>query len=170
MSQLPRITYNSINIDLERYWNEAGVNNRHRRTDQESEAGIEEFLNYIDRDFITMVKERITAHELQQLKQLYEYAKDGTAFTFLRDKDLGGFWEFEKTLKNNDLSELTFTRTAGDPSNASYVDPSTGLLTFEDTLNTPRYDSGKWGHGLIIEGARENDILNQGLEGITLIS
>lgn len=156
MSQLGQIIYNNIKISLERNWNEAEINNQHRRTDQESEAGVEEFLNYIDRDFITMVKERITAHELQQLKQWYEYVKDGTAFEFLRDRDLGGFWEFEKTLNNNDLVALTFTRTAGTAGNASYTDPSTGLLTFENTLNTPRYDSGKWGHGLVIEDGRTN--------------
>ncbi len=164
MSQAGRIIYNSINVDLERNWNEAEVVNRQQRASSQSAAGVEEFLNFFDQDFITMVKERITAHELQQLKQWYEYVKDGTAFEFLRDKDLGGFWEFEKTLDNNDLVAATFTRAAGDSGNASYVDPSTGLLTFEDTVDTPRFPAGKWGHAVIIEGSRDNIILNHGMD------
>ena len=164
MSKNGQIEYNSIKINFDRGWNEFTFNKIQRRISQESEAGIKQYLNFFNRDLVRAGRERLTAQEMIELLEWYDYVKDGTSFTFLRDRDLGAFWAFEKTLNNNDENALTFTRTAGTASNASYTDPSTGLLTFEDTLNTPRYDSGKYGHGLVIEGTRTNLVQNQGMD------
>ncbi len=156
MSFAGQIEYNSIIVNFVRQWNNFSVSKNQTRASLRSGAGIKEYLNFFNQDFIQAVKERLTAQELAELLQFYEFAKDGSSFIFTRDRGLGAYWNFEKTLNNNDENALTFTRTAGEASNASYVDPSTGLLTFEDTLNIPRYGSGKYGHGLVIEGARTN--------------
>ncbi len=156
MSFAGQIEYNNIKVLFVRQWNNFAISRRQFRDVIVSGSGIKEYLNAFNQEFIQAVKERLTAQELAELLQFYEYAKDGSSFIFTRDRGLGAYWNFEKTLNNNDENALTFTRTAGTAGNASYVDPSTGLLTFEDTLNIPRYGSGKYGHGLIIEGARTN--------------
>ena len=94
--------------------------------------------------------------------QWYDYVKGGESFTLIRDRGLGAYYGFEKTLNNNDETALTFTRTHVDNSD-SYIDPSTGLLTFAGVVDTPRYPAGKYGHGLLIEGSRANIIVNQSL-------
>ncbi len=164
MSFAGRITYNSINVDFVRQWNNFAVRKAQNQAISRSAARVRETLNFANQDLIRAVKERLTAQELAELLQFYEFAKDGSSFIFLRDRDLGAYWNFEKTLNNNDENALTFTRAAGTASNASYIDPSTGFITFEDTINTPRYGSGKYGHGLVIEGARTNFIQNQGMD------
>lgn len=156
MSFAGQIEYNSIIINFVRQWNNFAIRKAQNQAISRSAAGIRETLNFANQDIIQAVKERLTAQELAELLQFYEFAKDGSSFIFTRDRGLGAYWNFEKTLNNNDENPLTFTRTAGTAGNASYTDPSTGLLKFEDTLNTPRYGSGKYGHGLVIEGARTN--------------
>ena len=156
MSFAGQIEYNSIIVNFVRQWNNFAVRKSQNKIINRAASGVKEELNFYNIDFIQAVKERLTAQELAELLQFYEFAKDGSSFIFLRDRDMGAYWGFEKTLNNNDENALTFTRTAGTAKNASYIDPSTGLLTFEDTVDTPRYDSGKYGHGLIIEGARTN--------------
>ena len=158
MSFAGQIEYNSIKVSFVRQWNNFAIRKAQNQAISRSAARVRETLNFANQDLIQAVKERLTAQELAELLQFYEFAKDGSSFIFTRDRDLGAYWNFEKTLNNNDENALTFTRTAGTAKNASYIDPSTGLLTFEDTLNIPRYDSGKYGHGLVIEGARTNII------------
>lgn len=156
MSNNGRITYNSINIDLARGWSGFPLSKNESRIVQRSEAGLTEYLNFYNQDIFTVIRNLLTAQEFIAFLQFYAYAKDGTSFIVLRDRDLGGYWGFEKTLNNNDEVSCTFTRTAGTASNASYIDPSTGLLTWEDTVDTPRYPAGKYGHGVLAEGARTN--------------
>ena len=164
MSFAGQIEYNGIVINFVRQWNNFAIRKAQKQAISRSAAGIRETLNFANQDFIQAVKERLTAQELAELLQFYEFARDGSSFIFIRDRGMGAYWNFEKTLNNNDENPLTFTRTAGDSSNASYIDPSTGLLTFEDTADTPRYPAGKYGHGLIIEGSRDNMILNHDMD------
>lgn len=164
MSKAGEIEYNSIKILFERAWNSFSAPKMQHQAVTRSAAKIRETLNFANQDLVSAGRDRLSAQEVLELLEWYDYVRGGLSYTFLRDRDLGGFWAFEKTLKNNDELAGTFTRTAGDSSNASYIDPSTGLLTFENTLNTPRYSAGKYGHGVIIEGARDNDILNQDLD------
>ena len=155
-----RIIYNSINIDFERIWRAFKAPPILRQDVIKSAGGIEEILNYEEVDMISALRPNLTPQEYTELRQWWEYVKDGTSFELLRDRELGAYLSFEKTLENHDGNAGTFTRTAGDASNASYIDPSTGLLTFEDVADTPRYPGGKFGHGVIIEGTRDNLILN----------
>ena len=155
-----RIIYNGINIDFARIWRAFKAPPTQRQTTSVSASGIEKTLNFEARDFVSAFRPHLTPQEYTELQQWWEYVKDSSSFELLRDRELGAYMSFEKTLENHDGNAGTFTRTAGDASNASYIDPSTGLLTFEDVADTPRYPGGKFGHGVIIEGPRDNLILN----------
>lgn len=163
MSFAGRIKYNSIIVDFVRQWSDFAVRKAQNQAISRSAARVRETLNFANQDLIQAIRERLTAQELAELLQFYEYAKGGLSFEFIRDRGLGGFWSFEKTLNNNDELSGTFTRTHVANSD-SYIDPSTGLLTFAGAADTPRYPAGKYGHGILIEGSRTNLIQNQGMD------
>ena len=163
MSFAGRIIYNSIVFDFVRQWSDFAVRKAQHQAISRSAARIRETLNFANQDLIQARRERITAQELAELLQFNEYAKDGSSFEFLRDRDFGGYWNFEKTLNNNDEVAGTFTRTHVANSD-SYIDPSTGLITFAGAADTPRYPGGKYGHGIIVEGSRTNIVQNQGMD------
>lgn len=155
-----RIIYNSINIDLVREWNRFSVRNAVNNVSVQSMAGIQQTANFFDQDFITAERERITAQEVIELEQFYEFAKDGSTFSFERDRNLGTYISFEgKSLNTNDGTAGTFAITEVTDS-AYYLDPSTGLMTTVGITatdsNTPRFPAGKYGGGVLIEGARTN--------------
>lgn len=158
MSYLPRIIYNNINIDLVRKWHSFQDDNINRMSTVITAAGIEEDLIYFNRDLIEAFRRNITAQEIIELRQWYEYIKNGASFELLRDVDLGTMIGFEgKTLKDINEVDATFTRALTTDS-SSYLDPSTGLLTFVNTVNIARFPAGKFGSGVLIEGARTNII------------
>lgn len=156
MSEAGQIVYNSINVDFERPWNAYKYQNIQRQTATEMASGVVHSANYYDSDYVIAQKNKLTAHEAEQLLRFYEYAKDGSTFTFVRDRGLGTAIGFEgKSLKDIDENTLTFTRSHT-ANTAGYLDPSTGLYTWIGAADTARFPAGKYSGGVIVEPAREN--------------
>ena len=152
---MARITYNSINIDLSG-WTDFQVTPRQRRFVSQSDSGKVETYNFYNQKFIEANRNNWTPEEKEQLRAFFEYARDGSTFSIERDRNLGCAISFEgKSLKTNDGTDGTFTRTH--VANAdSYLNRSSGLLEYAGAADTPRHPAGKYGDGVLIEGARIN--------------
>ena len=157
MSYAGRITYNSINIDLLRTWTEFNFRKIQNQSVLKSSSGIRQALNFYNQDTITVRRDNITPQEIRQFLEWYNYVYDGSSFILLRDRDLGIFVSFEgKSLYSNDENNGTFTRVVGTGSNATYIDAHTGYLTVISSANIARHPAGKFGDGVLVEGARTN--------------
>lgn len=126
----------------------------------QSMSGVEQTLKFFDQQKIRATMRLVTAQKKQELDEWFDFVKDGTAFKFWRDWNLGTYIGFEgKSLKTNDGDVGTFAITEVTDA-AYYLDPSTGLLTTVGTTgndtNTPRFPAGQYGGGVLIEGARTN--------------
>ena len=151
-----RITYNGINIDFEREFNDFSIKTEQRNALSQAASGKESFLNFYNQDFITASRRLLTGHEQNQLDKFYEYARDGSTFSFERDRNLGTYIPFEgKSLDTNDGTAGTLTRTLSTDS-AYYVDPLDGLLKVVNSADTGRFVEGKYGSGLMLQGAQTN--------------
>jgi len=119
-------------------------------------SGVDEDSSYYQRELITAFRKSLSAQEKIELRQWYEFVKAGGSFELQRDRDLGTMIAFEgKSLKDINEIDGTFTRTLVTGS-ASYLDPSTGLVTFINTTDVARFPAGKYGSGVIVEGTRDN--------------
>ena len=148
MSARPRLKYNSINVDFDRFLNDFQYVQNQIKAVNVSASGIKETLSFYSEDALTLVKERMSQTVEAQLAQWWEWAKSGQTFSFWFDRDHAGYWPFEKTLTNNNGITGTFARTGA----ANYTDLTSGLVA-SAAANTARYQAGKFGHGLLIEGA-----------------
>ena len=155
-----RIQYNSITVDIDRdfntYLDKKFVNN----AVVQSASGLEQTVNFFTQQKIRASMRLVTAQKKQELDEWFDFVKDGTAFKFWRDYNLGTYINFEgKSLKTNDGDAGTFAITEVTDA-AYYLDPSTGLQTTVGVTgtdsNTPRFPAGKYGSGVLIEGARTN--------------
>src|SRR5574342_26504 len=110
MSTLPRITYNSINVDFDRGVNVWNLTRDQNRVENESASGVIETLSYSERERIA-IQRRVTSADLQaQLEQFWLYARTGQTFSFWRDRDLAAYWDFEgKSYASNDSVAGTLT-------------------------------------------------------------
>lgn len=168
MSFAGQITYNSIDINFERAWNSFSSVKKEIIGVNMSGSGVKEILSYFNQDFITAAKTLLTAQEVVELLQWYDYVRNGSTFAFTRDRDLGCVIPFEgKSANTNDETAGTFTRTVGTGNNCGYIDPSTGLLTFITTADIPRYPAGNYGGGILVEGARTNIVIYQGIDHVS---
>jgi len=149
----PRIEYNSISVDFDRHFNDADVEQIDITSENESSAGIIETLQFYQRDYIEAFKSNISAQFVQELRQWYEYVRDGSSFKlWLYDDELGLYIPFEGQIANTkDELAPTFTRNCV----AYYNDVHTGLVTAV-AANTPRFPAGKYGDGILIEGTSSN--------------
>jgi hypothetical protein len=152
MSTLPRIQYNSINVDFDRGVNVFDYGRDQRRVENESANGIIETLSYYERARVA-IQRRIASADLQaQLEQFWLYARTGQSFSFWRDRDLAGYWDFEgKSYSSNDGVAGTFARAT----TAYYTDPTDGLVKTVAS-GAARFPAGKFGRGLLIESAATN--------------
>jgi len=149
---LPRIIYNSINVDFLRHFNELEIYPIEKKFENESAGGIIETLDFFERYYIRALKERLSASEIDQLRRWYTYVKDGTSFSMYFDRNLVSYLSFEgKSTDTNNGTLGTFARTGA----AYTIDPYTGLLT-SIAEDIPRFMSGKFGAGLLIERATTN--------------
>lgn len=156
MSFFGRLIYNSINVDLARRWQSFQDTNINIGTNTVAASGVESNSTYYDLDMLEIFRKSLTAQEMIELRQWYEFVKGGASFELLRDRGLGTMISFEgKSL--NDINEVgvTFTRTNVNDT-ASYLDPSTGLQTFVNVANTARFPAGKFGSGVLVEGTSDN--------------
>ncbi len=151
-----RIQYNSINVDIDRdfnaYLDKKFVNN----AVVQSSSGQEQTVNFFTQQKVRASMRLVTAQKKQELDEWFDFVKGGVSFKFWRDWNLGTYIGFEgKSLKTNDGDAGTFTRALTTDS-SYYLDPSTGLMTVLNTVDLPRFPSGKYGGGVLIEGARTN--------------
>jgi len=77
MSYLPRIIYNNINVDFSLKWHGFKDENINRLSTLIASSGVEEDLSFFDQDFIEAFRRNITAQEIIELRQWYEYVKNG---------------------------------------------------------------------------------------------
>lgn len=145
---LPRITYNSVNIDFDRCLNRYEHSNNAVIQRANAVNGKVETLYFSNSEALEIEKQRMSGTVESQLQQFWEYARSGQSFSFKFDRELKGFWSFDNTTTNNDGVTGTFTRTGA----ANYVNSTSGLIT-SAAENTPRYEAGKFGNGILIEQA-----------------
>jgi hypothetical protein len=165
-----RITYSNINVDLDRGWNSFDVVPMQKQFQSQADSGIRKTYNFFNQKFITATMNHLKPEEREELRSFMEYARDGSTFSIEKDRNLGAVMTFEGKqaaganvgtgLQTNDGTAATFTRDT-DANEASYVDPSTGLVTFMTATtddDTARFPAGKYGRGVLVEGARTNII------------
>ena len=147
-----KFTYNNIDVLFDRSWNIFQVEKINNQSVTESISGIQETLEYYNRDLIHLERNFLTGTEVEQLRKWWTYVRDGSSFSLYRDKDFGMEIDFAgKSLVNNNGNSPTFARTGI----ANVVDPDTGLLTSIAT-GTARFPDGNFGRGLLIEGEMTN--------------
>ena len=151
----PRIEYNDIKVDFNRHFNDYDPERIDSRDENEATSGIIETLHFFGRGLVTAFNERLKAGLIRELREWYRYVRLGNTFKLWWDRGLGMYLSFEgKSLKTNDEVDGVFTRTGV----AYYEDDDTGQVE-EVAADTPRFPSGKFGRGLLLEGNSENIIL-----------
>lgn len=148
---LPRITYNSINVDFDRCLNRYEHTNSATISQEKALNGKVETLYFSNSEAIEIEKQRMNGTVEAQLEKFWDYARSGQSLSFWFDRDLGGYWDFEGSGLSNDRNDITVTRAT----TAYYTNPSTGLVTLAAT-NTARYETGKYGLGILSENAATN--------------
>lgn len=154
MSSLSRITYNSINIDFDRAFNQFMLSNVQNRAVGVTLAGTREQINFYAADRLKIAKRVLSRTFESQLAAFWEYVKSGQTFSFRWDRDLLAYMAFENLLATNDAVAGTFARTGV----ATYVRPSDGLVVSAAT-GTPRFQQGKFHLGVLLESAQTNILL-----------
>lgn len=151
-----RIKFNSIIFDFVRSFNSWSVGRNNIQTANRSDSGIVETNEFYNIDTVDLVRTWLSGTEIEQLEEWWEYVRDGSSFEIWKDKDVAFYLSFEgKNDNTNDGSSPTFTRTGV----ANVVDFSTGLVT-SVAANTARFQSGKYGSGLLIERILSNLLTN----------
>jgi len=146
MSSLSRITYNSINIDFDRAFNQFMLSNVQNRAVGVTLAGTREQINFYSADRIAIEKRVLSRTFESQLAAFWEYVKSGQTFAFRWDRDLLAYISFENVLTTNDAVAGTFARTGV----ATYVRASDGLVVSAAT-GIPRFQQGKFHLGVLLE-------------------
>lgn len=152
-----RFSYNNINFDFDRNWNDFQVTKTNNQIETESIAGIIETLEVYNKDTITLSRNFLSGGEIEQLDRWWNYVRDGSSFSLYRDVNFGLLLPFEgKSLESTEAIDGTFTRGSG----CYTLNPDTGLLELIVSGTTERYESGKFGRGILIESAMTNYITN----------
>lgn len=165
------IEYQGIKIKFPRAWNRFNTRNVVSGSDVQAMSGVEKSVFFFDQDFMVAEKELETGQIINEVERFYEYARDGSTFLIEQDRDIGTYISFEgggnsatvptitpRGLLTNDKVAGTFTR-ADTADSSWFLDPSTGLMTVvPTTANIPRFEAGKYGHGIRIDGAAANKI------------
>ncbi len=150
----PRLTYNSINVDFDYYFNEFEVTKKEKAGENEALSGVIETIDYFQRKYVRAVKERLTAELIDRLERFYDYVRSGASFSLWRDRNLGLYLSFEgKSLYSHDGNDATFARTGA----AQEEDPD-GLVV-APAENYAKFPAGLYGRGLRIEGIRTNYLI-----------
>lgn len=154
-----RIKYGTIHIDFDAARDFSNTPD-HRRVTREMTSRQREHLNYPTVEKVEALLDFVDAQKIiNELRQFYESVKDGTSFEFWRNRNLGGYWTFENTLRNNDRLAGTFTRAqSAGQSNAYFFNPDTQLYENVAAVDTPGYPGGKFGRGVAIGGQRKNEV------------
>ena len=151
----PRIQYNGINVDFSVHFNEFEAYPIERKSENQSDGGPIETIDYFQRWIVRAVKEMLDPGTVDQLEEMWRYCKGGASFKLWRDRCLGLYLALEgKSLKTHDELDAVFARSGV----ANVVDPSTGLVT-ETAENYARFPAGKHGGGLLIEGTKQNILI-----------
>lgn len=154
VEEKPRIQYNGHNIDFDLPIAKFKASPLHSRVRVDSPGGTTSALNFTSKEKIEALLDFQEAHKIiNELRAFYEHYRNNNQFKFWRDRHLGGYWAFENSLKSNDLTAVNFTRSGA----AWYRDPTTGLYT-QSADGEARFPGGKFGRGLLIEGARTNEV------------
>lgn len=148
----PTIEYNNIKVNFDRKFNIINISENESISKTIAMSGVDENLNFFNRDTIRIVRNRIKAELIDQLERWYQYVKSGNSFKLWIDRDLGFYLGFEgKSLKANDIDDGNFSRTGI----AKYIDPWTGQVE-QVAENVARFPEGKFGSGIVIEAASTN--------------
>lgn len=151
----PRLKYNSIHVDLPRRFNafEASIDVDY--SDNRSAYGVTERLLFASQWQIKASRRMLENSDINKLRRFFEGVKDGTSFEFWRDYEFGDYISFDgKSLETiNSRLQSTFTRSG---TVGTFVDPDTGYVTNIATADTPRYEAGKFGRGVLIEPSSTN--------------
>jgi hypothetical protein len=149
----PLIKYNSdqYQVDFNRYFNEFNAERRETTAQTESSSGVTETLDFFEKYYVFARRNKLDQFLLSQLERWYEYVKDGSSFKLWWNRYLGAYMSFEGSLKTNDEVNATFTRSGA----AYFINPVSGLVE-SAAENNPRYEAGKFGRGLLMEGGATN--------------
>lgn len=149
----PRLKYNSIYVDLPRRFNAFDANIDTEFLDKYSGAGVAERISFYQRWKIRANRRFLSNHDITKLRRFFDYVYDGASFEFWRDVEFGDGIPFDgKSLTTmNERAQATFTRTA---TVGTYIDADTGYVTNISVADTPRYQAGKFGRGILLEPTR----------------
>jgi len=149
----PLITCGTIRVDFDRHFNVWKPARIESKAVNEAASGKTETLTFYERWKVEAAIRRLKGETILQLEAFYRAAKDGTSFSMWWDRSLGLCAFFEDGLYTIDGDTGTFSRSVA----AHYVGRD-GLLK-ETASGTPRYPSGKFGGGLLLEGSSANALL-----------
>lgn len=162
-----RIEFDGNVIDLPRPWTSFQPRRPISEAPVQAASGKEQTLSLFSQWFINARLNLTDPQIARQFQRLFEYGENGATFTVIRDRDIGLYLNFEgginpaaapRGLKSHDDVDGTFTITGADDA-AYYLDEATGLLKIAGAAGTddvPRFEAGKYGSALRIDGAAVN--------------
>lgn len=117
MSFLPKIRYDSIDVLFDKPPSSFSASPVQVKLEKQSASGKIETINFHRRWKIKLSRLRSSANLQNQLEAFWDYVRGGDTFSFWRDRDLAGYWNFEgNSLKSNDeYSPLTQSGTMAFP-------------------------------------------------------
>lgn len=153
----PRIQYppagsQTINVDLVRAPHRFNHVPVQRNSESTAGSGVEETLEWYTQDHMTYERKRLTGQEIIELARFFEFARDGSSFSWETNRNIGCYIPFEgNSLNTMDGVAPTFTRAA----TGYYRQASNGLFVTAAS-GAGRFPAGKYGNGLLLEGAYTN--------------
>ena len=150
-----RITYNGINIDLNKGFNQFQVHKIANSVISRAQSGVSQIVNFYEQEFLEILINTLDPQLQCELDEFFEYVLSGNTFSLEFNRDMVLYLPFENSINNKyDGTTGTWTKTAVTDA-SSYID-SNGLIKFQNTSDTPRFQAGKYGKGLLIEVASTN--------------
>lgn len=161
-----RLKYGDTFFEFERKMNVFRSVDSQLRNDFTSLNGTKEFLNYHTARRLSIGRELSKPGEVSGLRSFWEYAKDGAAFSFERDPELGLYLNFDGAVYSNDAIDYTYSggenyyKTGA--VNQILASETNIQMSQSDGLN-PRFVSAtsgdRFNKGLFIEGKSTNKCL-----------
>jgi len=157
-----RIKYANSYLEFDRQLNTFESTDTQVRDEFTSMSGTKEFLNYHTKRRIRIGREFGSPGDVTGLRSFFEFAKDGSEFSFERDPDLGTYINFDGEVRANDGLDYTYVGTSHNY-HANNIDqsPANAILSSADDTK-PRFVSDpqeNFKKGMFVEGSGTNHLL-----------
>ena len=162
-----RLKYGNNYFEFDRKLNVFESVDEQLRAQFTSLSGVKEFLNFATKRRLRIGRELSNPGEVSGLRSFWEYAKDGSAFTFERDPELGIYLNCDGEVYSNDGISYTYNGNSEQLYWTSNQFEQRNTFT-QNTLvsqtdgTKPRFvnDTVKgYKKGLLLEGSGTNEIL-----------